>query len=981
MGSVSTSPGVWIHSSLLGILRPRVWKGERPWLRQVYRLVEVEHCSLPCVFMRLEAKALKRENVDLLISEEAQQDMDLKSAFAPTVPRQPFFRLLLGDPKQSPGGVADGQRAHRSLLLKAPLGLRAPTTWYMPHEIPGVCHMLLRHGRGFGLGDLEETAKLVGHRPLGSSWFRPEKVQATSPFACQLQSTYKDLSRVDLDLPEGLLVGLGYAATSPDSPLDFRQAQTAAERSGVANPHCWSLMLPTSARVAQEVYEPLIGIQYPMLCSRMGDTWQIGTTSIRENHKIASGLRFVHWCHASSNVQAKQNPKNDPTVRVYQHIEDQLTKAGSDTDDILALTTTREGATNLRNYFSIAGKKANAETAVKVAGATAKHCIVIHGVSTFLSGEGRHQDYDQECFTRANVAYSRATDLTILACPLNMQGMPGALQVLAALLHGAQTIHTYDSNKEPDIVGSLDLTATQVAQATTFFQQALLPHPMWLGPLPVCLAEHHHGKVRRLRLVLATITHLTKAEINSLVEGPYLPGGTVLHDLVYGYAADASIEPEWLVITDGQQPGHWRLLHNSSGPGRRCSVGSSLRYQPALGTREQRSAQDYTFEALHRVYFYDAWRAQPVLDAIDSDLILPPQSGLLVHGCYWPRQSLPPDVLSVSDRDLDDEEHDAQEGHLLTSPAETDAAMAEEATQEVVSVHSSPSESPTIPSTEQPEDDDAHMEDNDSVSSSSAEAGDCLSNRPALPDACPAQDDMQAAGDNTRSALPPQNVDHPSDSPRSHSSESPIKRRPGPKAHTGRAQPKKSRKSLASTSRQPLGSFPEHEQPPATLDELASRNAQRQEAPVCRNPETPPNCPGSAQERPQAMTEIDIASEQEHAERGGTAATDLQLESEQRAMQILYDYQKAAGATREAHGQKVPLPSIQIYSDLPREWPMARLAISNKQINRLVRTFLWRRVTEQALHGSSFIDIPDQINQAYIGDLLLISESLRCPSV
>ena len=175
--------------------------------------------------------------------------------------------------------------------------------------------------------------------------------------------------------------------------------------------------------------------------------------------------------------------------------------------------------------------------------------------------------------------------------------MPGALQVLAALLHGVQTIHTYDSNKEPNIVGSLDLTVTQVEQATTFFQQALLPHPMWCGPLPVCLVEHHHGKVRRLRLVLATITHLTKAEINSLVEGPYLPGGTVLHDLVYGYAADASMEPEWLVITDGQQPGHWRLLHNSSGPGRRCSVGSSLRYQPTPSMREHRSAQDYAFES------------------------------------------------------------------------------------------------------------------------------------------------------------------------------------------------------------------------------------------------------------------------------------------------------------------------------------------------------------------------------------------------
>ena len=132
----------------------------------------------------------------------------------------------------------------------------------------------------------------VSRRPLGSCWFCPDKVKAVSPFARMLQSTYSDLSSVDLDLPEGLLVGLGCAATCPDSPLDFRQAQSAAERSGVASPHCWSLMLPTSARVAQEVYEPLIGIQYPMLCSRLGDTWQIGTTSIREDQLIGLWATF-----------------------------------------------------------------------------------------------------------------------------------------------------------------------------------------------------------------------------------------------------------------------------------------------------------------------------------------------------------------------------------------------------------------------------------------------------------------------------------------------------------------------------------------------------------------------------------------------------------------------------------------------------------------------------------------------------------------
>ena len=96
----------------------------------------------------------------------------------------------------------------------------------------------------------------------------------------------------------------------------------------------------------------------------------------------------------------------------------------------------------------VAGKTANAGTAVKAADATARHCVVMHGQSTFLSGEERNLDHDQECFTRANVAHcGRATNLTILACPLNMQGMPRALQVLAALLHGVQTMHTNDDRE------------------------------------------------------------------------------------------------------------------------------------------------------------------------------------------------------------------------------------------------------------------------------------------------------------------------------------------------------------------------------------------------------------------------------------------------------------------------------------------------------------------------------------------------------
>ena len=127
------------------------------------------------------------------------------------------------------------------------------------------------------------------------------------------------------------------------------------------------------------------------------------TACVTSSRLLPAHRRLPHPAFLSVFVEASfATATAASTVRVYQRLEDQLAKAGSATEDILALTTTREGATNLRNYFSIADKKANAETAVKVAGATAKHCIVIHGVSTFLSGEGRHLDYDQECFTRAN---------------------------------------------------------------------------------------------------------------------------------------------------------------------------------------------------------------------------------------------------------------------------------------------------------------------------------------------------------------------------------------------------------------------------------------------------------------------------------------------------------------------------------------------------------------------------------------------------
>ena len=62
-------------------------------------------------------------------------------------------------------------------------------------------------------------------------------------------------------------------------------------------------------------------------------------------------------------------------------------------------------------------------------------------------------------------------------------------------------------------------------------------------------------------------------------------------------------------------------------------------------------------QAMHRIYFYDAWRQEPVLDAPGSDLALPPEAGLLIQGCYWPSQQAGTEVLAVSDAETEVADH------------------------------------------------------------------------------------------------------------------------------------------------------------------------------------------------------------------------------------------------------------------------------------------------------------------------------------
>ena len=91
---------------------------------------------------------------------------------------------LGGDPKQSPGGVADGQRAHRTLLLPSDCEAHMPSTCHMSSQGFSTRSLGFRHN------DLEKAAAAASQKPLGGCWFRPDKVgpRPLSPTCCSLRT-------------------------------------------------------------------------------------------------------------------------------------------------------------------------------------------------------------------------------------------------------------------------------------------------------------------------------------------------------------------------------------------------------------------------------------------------------------------------------------------------------------------------------------------------------------------------------------------------------------------------------------------------------------------------------------------------------------------------------------------------------------------------------------------------------------------------
>ena len=140
-----------------------------------------------------------------------------------------------------------------------------------------------------------------------------------------------------------------------------------------------------------------------------------GKGSIRKQEANIAGLRFVQWVHHDPREAAQADPPPEATSAVYMCIEEWLPVEDGDQDNILVLTQRSKVP---RAFAAFASNPAGAQMWRQ----QSKLLELRQGtVLSFTANPASsvatpiNQTLTRNATPRANVAFSRATDLTVLA--------------------------------------------------------------------------------------------------------------------------------------------------------------------------------------------------------------------------------------------------------------------------------------------------------------------------------------------------------------------------------------------------------------------------------------------------------------------------------------------------------------------------------------------------------------------------------------
>ena len=405
------------------------------------------------------------QELSLMVIDEGQQYGTDREIAVISLLKQQLLIIWTGDSHQTPGGIAraaPNAKRSRQLLLAKKHGLRSDKNYYMPSTLADAMTYLLASSSNDSLNALAEILH-KGQHTVGNLWVHQLHHQAQQDFdmtntilpgianqyhpaSGQEKAHYPTI--VDPELLEGTMVNftrslvrlawmLQHAATLLPMAGDL-QAALNSETAGVANLHAWGLMLPSSSRVSPVTYHSVVAVRYPILCRQVNDLWELGSFASGGVPDKPPGFQLVLW---------DTNPRLTGLVAAdLETVVSQLTPAFPRhvgyADGLFVMTTATDHKNNL-NTSKL--KKDNlrslrVETIANSAGGTAQVAIVAQPSIGFLNGrfysDGTPTEDTEDCLGRITVGLTRSKSLTVLVSPLDMLGLMGMAQVLAAVAYG-----------------------------------------------------------------------------------------------------------------------------------------------------------------------------------------------------------------------------------------------------------------------------------------------------------------------------------------------------------------------------------------------------------------------------------------------------------------------------------------------------------------------------------------------------------------
>ena len=312
-----------------------------------------------------------------------------------------------------------------------------------------------------------------------------------------------------------LLAHICAALDSVPEWLQWVQASDTLSAAG-AGAHAWGLMLPTSTRTPGVNYTSAVAVRYPPLNRQVGDHWIVGTHSSGGLEGLVGSYQLVIWKKPSKEFM---HARGADLSSVIEPLLQDLIDIHSDDSSVLVMCARNEDRDQLLTDSICRGHpQIKAQSVASSAGATATASIVNQPVNGHLHGRPTDPFDQEECYARCTVAATRAQSLTIIISQLDMAGMMGMMQVLAArarpihqVYHGATTwtlpsLHGVSHQQQSDA----EVASWDISRASSWSEQTLPPLALTYKHRSVEAGETKTD-LKRLRLILVAAADLPGA--------------------------------------------------------------------------------------------------------------------------------------------------------------------------------------------------------------------------------------------------------------------------------------------------------------------------------------------------------------------------------------------------------------------------------------------------------------------------------------